>query len=71
MLIGIIVVFCIVVAAASGYVVHVNKKAETQKYYDAAYKVIKEGCLNNAIRNKNKKMQNGQKLMIYLKWKGR
>ncbi len=70
MLIGIIMVICIAAAAAAaGYIIHANRKAETQKYYDAAYKVIKEGCLNNAIRNKNEKIQNGQKMMIYLKWK--
>lgn len=59
----------IAVISVAAYIIHVNKKAERQKYYDAAYKVIKEDCLNNAIRNQNRKIQNGQKLMLYLKWK--
>ncbi len=69
MLIGIIVVICIAVTGVTAYALAANRKAEKQKYYDAAYKVIKENCLNNAIRNQNEKMQNGQKIMLYLKWK--
>lgn len=69
MLIEIIVVIGLAVVGVIIYVLHANKKAERQKYYDAAYKVIKEECLNNAIRNQNEKIQSGQKLMLYLKWK--
>lgn len=69
MLIGIIVIIGIAVISVVAYVLHANRKAEKQKYYDAAYKVIKEECLNNAIRNRNEKIQSGQKLMLYLKWK--
>ena len=69
MLAGIIVVIGIAVIGVVIYVLHANAKAERQKYYDAAYKVIKEECLNNAIRNQNEKIRNGQKLMLYLKWK--
>lgn len=69
MLIGIIVMIGIAAFGVGTYVLYANRKAERQKYYDAAYKVIKEECLNNAIRNHNMKIQSGQKLMIYLKWK--
>lgn len=69
MLIGIIAVIGIAIIGVIVYVAHANQKAEKQKYYDAAYKVIKEDCLNNAIRNRNEKIQSGQKLMLYLKWK--
>lgn len=69
MLIGIIVVIGIAVVSVIAYVLHANRKAERQKYYDAAYKVIKEECLDNAIRNENAKIESGQRLMIYLKWK--
>lgn len=69
MLIGIIIVIVIAVINVVIYVIQANKKAERQKYYDAAYKVIKEGCLNNAIRNHSETLQNRQKQMIYLKWK--
>lgn len=69
MLIGIIVVIGSAVIGVAAYVVYANQKAEKQKYYDAAYKVVKEGCLNNAIRNQNERIQSGQKLMLYLKWK--
>lgn len=69
MLVGIILVIGFAAIGVAVYVILANRKAERQKYYDAAYKVIKEGCLNNAIRNQNEKIQNGQKLMLYLKWK--
>lgn len=69
MLIGIIIVICVAVISVISYVVHANQKAEKQKYYDAAYKVIKENCLNNAIRSHSKQIQGGQKVMLYLKWK--
>lgn len=69
MLIGVIIVIVIAVINVVIYVIQVNKKAERQKYYDAAYKVIKESCLNNAIRNHSEKLQNRQKQMVYLKWK--
>lgn len=69
MLIGIIIVIFIAVTNVIIYVIHANKKAEKQKYYDAAYKIIKESCLNNAIRNQSEKQQNQQKYMLYLKWK--
>lgn len=69
MLIGIIVMIGFAAIGIVIFVLHTGKKAEKQKYYDAAYKVIKEDCLNNAIRNQNERIQNGQKIMLYLKWK--
>lgn len=69
MLIGIITVIVIAAINVVIYAIYANRKAERQKYYDAAYKVIKEGCLNNAIRNQSERLQNRQKQMLYLKWK--
>lgn len=69
MLIGIIIVIGVAVVNVAIYVIHANKKAEKQKYYDAAYKVVKESCLNNAIRNHSEKLQNRQRQMLYLRWK--
>lgn len=68
MLTGIIVCIGIAVCGVILYVIYFNKKAETQKYYDAAYKVMKESCLNHAIRSQTGRRQQGQKLMLYLKW---
>lgn len=69
MLIGVIVFIGIAAVGVSAYAMYANEKAERQKYYDAAYKIIKENCLNNAIRNQSEKIQQGQKQMLYLKWK--
>lgn len=68
MLIGVIVVICIAAAGVAAYVIHTVKKTEYQKCYDAAYKVVKEDCLNNAIRSSGEKQKSRQKQMLYLKW---
>lgn len=62
----------IVAAAAAGIIVYVIvnfQKAEKQKYYVAAEKIIKENCLDNAIRNRRTEITGGRKLMVCLKWK--
>ena len=69
MLIGIIVVICIAAACVAAYVIRAVKKTEHQKCYDAAYKVVKEECLNNAIRSHSERQKNRRKQMLYLKWK--
>ena len=69
MLIGVIAAISLAAVGVAVYVVHSGKKAEKQKYYDAAYKVLKEECLDLAIRNQNERMRAEQKLMLYLKWK--
>lgn len=69
-----IIVITAAVFAAGGaaiYVIRSSRKAEMQKYYDAAYKMIKENCLNNAIRNQSVPAYGGLKVMVYLKWKDR
>lgn len=69
----IIVLTAAVLAAggAAAYVIQSSRRAEMQKYYDAAYKMIKENCLNNAIRNQSAPVYGGLKIMVYLKWKDR
>ena len=69
MLIGIIVVICIAAACVAAYVIRAVKKTEHQKCYDAAYKVVKEECLYNAIRSHSEWQKNRRKQMLYLKWK--
>lgn len=69
MLIGIIVVICIAAAGVAAYVIRAVKKTEHQKCYDAAYKVVKEECLNNAIRSYSERQRGRKKPMLYLKWK--
>lgn len=43
--------------------------AKKYKYYDAAYKMIKENCLNEALKNHPLREMEGQRLMVYLEWK--
>lgn len=64
---GIAAAVCTVIV----YIVWSSRRAEQQKYYDAAYKMIKENCLNQAIRSKYVQQYDGQKVMVYLKWKDR
>lgn len=45
-------------------------RRETEKYYQAAYKIIKEDLLDQAITNSRPRAYSGQKVMICLKWKG-
>lgn len=71
MWIGVITAVLLAGTGAVVYVVQSSRKAEMQKYYDAAYKMIKENCLNNAIRNQGIRKLGGQKIMVYLKWKDR
>ncbi|MCI6464645.1 MAG: FHA domain-containing protein [Faecalicatena sp.] len=66
---GVITAVVLAAVIAAAYVVRSTEKAEMQKYYDAAYKMIKENCLNNAIRNQSAPSYGGQKTMVYLKWK--
>lgn len=69
MIIGITVLVIAAVCGAAVFVTRAARQAERQKYYDAAYKILKEECLDNAIRNRNGSMQNTRKIMLYLKWK--
>lgn len=69
MWIGVITAVLLTAAGAVIYVVQSTKKAEMQKYYDAAYKMIKENCLNDAIRSQSAPRLGGRKAMVYLKWK--
>ena len=62
---GIAIVVCGVVL----YIIISSRNAEMQKYYDAAYKIIKENCLNQAIRNIPERVKERQRIMVYLKWK--
>lgn len=43
--------------------------AKKYKYYDAAYKMIKENCLNEALKNQPLREIEGQRIMVYLEWK--
>lgn len=69
MLVGIILVICVAIIGTIIFAVRASEKAEKQKYYDAAYKILKEECLNQAICNNGQVAEAGEKLMIYLKWK--
>lgn len=59
----------IAVCCAAVYILINCRKAEMQKYYEAAYKMIKEVCLANALKNQAPRESVGQKIMVYLKWK--
>ena len=69
MWITIIIVIAIVLAGIISYIMINSRKAEMQKYYGAAYKMIKEICLANALKNQKPRENHEQKVMIYLKWK--
>lgn len=69
MLVGIILGICTAVIGVIAFVLRAGKKAEQHRYYDAAYRMIKEDCLNDAICNKGQKSRREEKLMVYLKWK--
>lgn len=44
-------------------------RKETLKYYQAAYKIIKEDLLDQAITNQQQRRCGGQKVMLCLEWK--
>lgn len=44
-------------------------RRETMKYYQAAYKIIKEDLLDRAIANRQPDLYMGQKVMLCLEWK--
>lgn len=69
MLTEIIMIIGAALICAVIYVIYAGRKAEQRKYYDAAYKVIKEECLNSAIKSRSEKQKNGQKQMLCLRWK--
>lgn len=69
MLIGIIIGLGAAVCMVILYMVRNQKLTEVQKYYDAAHKILKEECLNNAIKNKSGSVCGGKKIMFYLSWK--
>lgn len=69
MFIGVITGIVIAAAALTGYIFLSCQKAEEKKYYDAAYKMVKEKCLDQAISCRNRKQEMGQKVLVYLKWK--
>lgn len=66
-----LIIFIIVIAVVSVvfYAITSSRKAEMQRYYEAAYRMIKEVCLVNALKNQMQKEYAGQKVMVYLKWK--
>lgn len=68
-LIGIIVVIIISVCGAAFYIFRAVRQTEKEKYYDAAYRILKEKSLDDSIRIQSSRMQKGRKLMLYLKWK--
>lgn len=68
MWIGIIAVLAAACSAAI-YIYRCSRNAEIKKYYDAAFRLIKEGCLNQAISSQSRQQYSGQKIMLYLKWK--
>lgn len=69
MWIELICVLLVVIIIAVSYIVKSNKKAEMNRYYETAHKMIKEICLDGAIKNQKQRWNNGMKLMVYLKWK--
>lgn len=58
-----------VIIGVALYIYRSSRRSEIQKYYDAANMMIKESCLNNAIRNQMVTNMTGWKIMVYLKWK--
>ena len=64
-LLGAILIICGVIL----YVIKSANDAKKQKYYNAAYKMIKETCLNQAIKNHLTREMSGQMIMVYLEWK--
>lgn len=71
MLTGIVIVLTIIIGGIAGCIIWNRQKEEIKKYYDAADRMVKENCLDNAIRSKCVHNYGGKKTMIYLKWKDR
>lgn len=71
MLIGVITAVVIAVCLVTGYIIRSSRRTEERRYYDAAYKIIKEKCLDQAIQSKSVRQETGRKVMLYLKWKDR
>lgn len=71
MWIGLVFIIVLFAAGVAIFIYRSSRMSEIQKYYDAASMMIKETCLNNAIRNQMVSNIGGWKIMIYLKWKTR
>lgn len=69
MMIVMIVVLAVAVTAVCLYAAVSSRAAEKEKMYDAAYKIMKEECLNQSIRVHRPKEGADLKIMLYLKWK--
>lgn len=69
MFIGMIIFIAAAFCAGTICVLRAVRQMERQKCYDAAYRILKEECLDRAIRSSGCKVQGGQKIMLYLKWK--
>lgn len=66
---GVIAAALCAAAATVYYVIHSSRKAEMQKYRNAARKMVKEGYLNQAIQNNASRQTGELKTMVCLKWK--
>lgn len=64
-------ILTVVIAIAVSYIIRSNKRAEMDRYYETAHKMIKETCLDGAIKNQKHQQNSGMKIMVYLKWKTR
>lgn len=64
-----VILVTVCAAGAAYYIVYSSQKAEMQKYQNAARKMIKGKCLDQAIRSYGGRQYGGVKIMIYLKWK--
>ncbi|MDD2980441.1 MAG: FHA domain-containing protein [Hespellia sp.] len=71
MWIQLILILLVIVTAVVSYIIRNNKKAEVNRYYGAAQKIIKESCLDGAIKNNKQQWNQGMKIMVYLKWKAK
>lgn len=66
---GILIFLAAALGIAAYIILRALKQAERQRYYDAACRILKEECLDQAIQSRGGETSGGQKTMLYLKWK--
>lgn len=59
----------IIICGVILYVIKSANDAKKYKYYNAAYKMIKENCLNQALKKNPLQETGGQRILVYLEWK--
>ncbi len=58
----------IIICGVVLFVIKSANESKKYKYYNAAYKMIKEQCLNHALSKNPQREIGGQRIMVYLEW---